>query len=277
MSHDVHHFSMGMWVFFLSYATAVMGSFVGLSCVRRSLDEPRRSGNWWLLMASLSIGGVGIWLMHFIGMMGFSVPGTTIRYELAPTVFSVVLAVVATLVGLRIADVHDVSKHRIPESVRLLIGGLLMGAAVSMMHYSGMFAIHIRGTIEHETGYVIASVIIGVVASTAALALARRARRLEVRVVAAFVMGCAVVALHYTGMAGVRVTLDPSMPAPEGMTVMSLLFPAFVLGIIVLAVPITALLLASDPEDAVRDARLEQWASEVERQVDRDPVTGSHM
>ncbi len=72
-------------------------------------------------------------------------------------------------------------------------------------------------------------------------------------------MGCAVVALHYTGMAGVRVTLDPSMPAPEGMTVMSLLFPAFVLGIIVLAVPITALLLASDPEDAVRDARLEQW------------------
>lgn len=61
------------------------------------------------------------------------------------------------------------------------------------------------------------------------------------------------------------------------MTVMSLLFPAFVLGIIVLAVPITALLLASDPEDAVRDARLEQWASGVERQVDRDPVTGSHM
>lgn len=215
MSHDVHHFSMGMWVFFLPYATAVMGSFVGLSCVRRSLEEPRRSGNWWLLMASLSIGGVGIWLMHFIGMMGFSVPGTTIRYELAPTVFSVVLAVVATLVGLRIADVHDVSKHRIPESVRLLVGGLLMGAAVSMMHYSGMYAIRIRGTIEHETGYVIASVIIGVVASTAALALARRARRLEIRVVAAFVMGCAVVALHYTGMAGVRVTSIRACPRPK--------------------------------------------------------------
>ncbi|MBS9374545.1 MHYT domain-containing protein [Rhodococcus sp. B50] len=277
MSHDVHHFSMGLWVFFLSYATAVMGSFVGLSCVRRSLEEPRRSGNWWLVMASLSIGGVGIWLMHFIGMMGFSVPGTAIRYELAPTVFSVVLAVIATLVGLRIADVHAVSTRRVPESVRLLVGGLLMGAAVSLMHYSGMFAIRIRGTIEHEIGFVVASVIIGVVASTVALALARRARRLEIRLVAAFVMGCAVTALHYTGMAGVRVTLDPSMPAPEGMTVMSLLFPAFVLGIIVLAVPITALLLASDPEDAVRDARLEQWASEVERQVDRDPVTGSHM
>ncbi|WP_241383543.1 MHYT domain-containing protein [Rhodococcus sp. CH91] len=277
MSHDVHHFSMGLWVFFLSYTTAVMGSFVGLSCVRRSLDEPRRSGNWWLLMASLSIGGVGIWLMHFIGMMGFAVPGTTIRYSLAPTVFSVVLAVLATLLGLRIVDVHAVSTRSVPEWVRLLVGGLLMGAAVSMMHYSGMYAIRIQGTIEHEIGYVIASVIIGVVASTVALALARRTRRIGIRVAAAFVMGWAVVALHYTGMAGVRVELDPSVQAPEGMTVMSMLFPAFVLGIIVLAVPITALLLAPDPEDAVRDARLEQWASEVERQVERDRVAGSQM
>ncbi|MEU5841090.1 MHYT domain-containing protein [Rhodococcus sp. NPDC047139] len=277
MSHDVHHFSMGMWVFFLSYATAVMGSFVGLSCVSRSLDEPRRSGNWWLLMASLSIGGVGIWLMHFIGMMGFSVPGTPIRYDLSPTVFSVVLAVLATLVGLRIADVRSVSSRSVPEGARLLIGGVLMGVAVSLMHYSGMSAIRIRGTIEHEIGFVVASVAIGVVASTVALALARRARRFQLRVAAAFVMGCAVVALHYTGMAGVRVTLDPSLPTPDGMTVMSLLFPAFVLGIIVLAVPITALLLASDPEDTVRDARLEQWASEVERQIDRDTVRGPVM
>ncbi|UYP19033.1 signal protein [Rhodococcus sp. Z13] len=275
MSHDVHHFSMGLWVFFLSYATAVVGSFVGLSCVRRSLDEPRRSGNWWLLMAALSIGGVGIWLMHFIGMMGFAVPGSAIRYDLAPTVFSVVLAVAATLLGLWIADVQSVSTRSVPEWLRLGVGGVLMGVAVSLMHYSGMSAIRIQGTIEHEIGYVVGSVAIGIVASTVALALARRTRRTVVRVGAALVMGCAVVALHYTGMAGVRVTLDPTALPPAGMTVMSLLFPAFVLGIIVLAVPITALLLAPGRDDTVRDEQLEQWASEVERQAAREAVPNS--
>ncbi len=145
MSHELHHFTMGLWVFFLAYATSVVGSYVGLSCVRQSFkDDGKNARIRWLAMASLAIGGVGIWLMHFIGMMGFAVPGSTIRYALAPTLFSVVLAVGATLFGLWIVDSRAGWKTRVPRGVPLAVGGLVMGLAVSFMHYSGMAAIRIR-------------------------------------------------------------------------------------------------------------------------------------
>lgn len=252
MSHELHHFDMGLWVFFLAYVTAVCGSFVGLSCVRRSAraGAPPNAGTSgasmagvrWIAMAALTIGGVGIWLMHFIGMVGFAVPGSTIRYALGPTLFSVVLAVGATFFGFWTTDRRTAVGRRIPRPVTVPIAGLVMGLAVTLMHYSGMAAIRIQGTITHDPAFVAGSVVIGVVAATAALWLAGVAERLVVRVGAALVMGCAVVSLHYTGMAGVRVTVDPTAPLPVGATVASLLFPAFVLGILVLILPIVALL-----------------------------------
>ncbi len=240
---------MGPWVFVLAYATAVAGSYTGLSCIRRSHeDSGRNGGNWWLPMASLAIGGVGIWLMHFIGMMGFTVPGTVIRYHLGPTVLSVLAAVVTTMLGIWIVTVRSAILERLPRGVRPGIGGLVMGLAVTLMHYIGMTAMRVQGTIDHDARFVLLSVGIGVVASTLALALARSAERVHIRLMAAFVMASAVVALHYTGMAGVHVVVDPEAPEPSGMSVLSFLFPAFILGIIVLAVPITALVLAPGDE-----------------------------
>jgi NO-binding membrane sensor protein with MHYT domain len=263
MSHELHHFSMGLWVLFLAGATAVIGSYVGLSCVRQSLKDPRRNGaKRWLLMASLSIGGVGIWLMHFIGMMAFDVTGSAVRYDLTLTLFSALLAVVATLFGLWIVDIRTRAVRRVPRIGRLAIGGAVMGSAVSLMHYSGMRAIRIQGSIEHNPAFVIVSVIIGFAGATAALWLAGVAERLVVRIQAAFVMGFAVVALHYTGMAGVRVTVDPTAPLPSGMTVMALLFPSFVLGIVVLSVPIAALLLAPSKDDLRREESIARWVVE---------------
>ncbi|SLH06470.1 MHYT domain (predicted integral membrane sensor domain) [Mycobacteroides abscessus subsp. abscessus] len=61
-------------------------------------------------------------------------------------------------------------------------------------------------------------------------------------------MGVAVVGMHYTGMAAVSVTVDQSIPVPEGAEVFSFLFPVFVMGLLGLAVPITVLLI-SDPDD----------------------------
>jgi len=253
MSHELHHFDMGLWVFFLAYATAVCGSFVGLSCARRSVVVGGATGDAtpggaptgvrWIAMAALAIGGVGIWLMHFIGMMGFAVPGSKIRYALGPTLFSVVVAVGATFLGFWMTDRNTVLGRRLPRAVTIPLGGLVMGLAVTLMHYSGMAAIRIQGTIAHDPAFVAGSVVIGVVASTAALWLAGVTERIVVRVGAACVMGCAVVSLHYTGMAGVHVTVDSTAPIPVGPTVTSLLFPAFVIGILVLILPIVALLL----------------------------------
>ncbi|MGX7730335.1 MHYT domain-containing protein [Rhodococcus sp. 2H158] len=263
MSHEMHHFSMGMWVFFLAYATSVVGSFVGLSCARQALIAPTGRGHRrWMAMAALSVGGVAVWLMHFIGMMGFDVPGTAVRYALGPTVFSVALSVGATWFGLWLVSSRAAWVNRVPSLVRLFVGGVGMGLAVSLMHYSGMWAIRIQGSLEHDTAFVVASVAIGVVAATVALWLAQAADRWTLRVPAALLMGCAVVALHYTGMAGVRVQVDPTVPLPAGQTVTALLFPSFVLGIVVLTVPIAALLLAPSRRDLALEQEFARWTTD---------------
>ncbi|MFD6893726.1 MHYT domain-containing protein [Rhodococcus sp. NPDC060086] len=259
MSHELHHFTMGLWVLGLAYAVSVVGAYTGLSCAHQAARHPPGSTRrGWLLMASVAIGGVGIWLMHFMGMMGFDVPATLVRYDLELTVFSAVVAVAATLFGLWLVTLRTFAGRRLPRALTLSVGGLLMGLAVSLMHYSGMAAIRIQGTLTHTPMFVVASVIIGIVAATAALWLAGVAERHLTRIAGALIMGCAVVALHYTGMAGTQATVDPTAQAPEGLTVLSLLLPAYALGMIVLAVPIVALLLAPQPTEAHYDTKIAQ-------------------
>lgn len=263
MSHELHHFTMGLWVLFLAYGVSAVGSFVGLSCAREVAKLPpgnaRRS---WLWMAALTIGGVGIWLTHFVAMMGFAVPGTMIRYDPVLTAVSVVVAVLATAFGLWIVDLRTVSGQRLPRVLTLVVSGVLMGLAVSLMHYTGMAAIRIQGTIEHEPEYVAMSVVIGIIAATAALWLARVAESVLMRVVGGLIMGSAVAALHYTGMAGVEATLDPTAAAPSGYTVMALLLPAYFVATAVMAVPVVKLLLAPQAAEAHLDEVAEQWAAE---------------
>nr|WP_244865552.1 MHYT domain-containing protein [Rhodococcus sp. B50] len=263
---------MGAWVFALAYITSVVGCYAGLSCARKAANAwTSVARTRWTLMAALSIGGVGIWLMHFIGMMGFDVPGSTIRYDLGLTLLSVVLAVAATLFGLRIVDTDVQWLRAMPSDVRILIGGVIMGFAVAGMHYSGMAAVRVQGELEQGRSYVAASVVIGVVASVVALWLSRVAERPAVRIPAAAVMGCAVVALHYTGMAGIAVTVDPSAPNPEGMTIMTLLFPGFIIGVALLAVPVVALMASASTQDLEQEREVATWLGENDPDVMSGP------
>ncbi len=277
MSHDMNHFSMGLWVLGLAYGVSVIGSLAGLLCAQRSVAHTdRRLRRLWGCCAALSIGGVAIWLMHFIGMMGFDVPGSTVRYNLPQTLLSVVLSIGATAFGLWVVGTGGDGTRRLP---RLLGAGVVMGLAVSAMHYTGMWAIRIRGSIEHDPGYVAVSIAIGVVASTAALWFSRAATRWILQVPAALVMGLAVVALHYTGMAGVHVHLDPTAVAPAGLKVEELLVPAFVVGMVVLSVAIVSLTATPWRADRAMNEQIARWVSDdaaTERVADR-PGTDSRV
>ncbi|MFD4470312.1 MHYT domain-containing protein [Rhodococcus sp. NPDC058505] len=257
---------MGVWVLFLAYAVAVVGSLVGLICVQAAASASSRALRWrWIGFASLSIGGVAIWLMHFIAMTGFDLPGSPVRYDLTRTLLSVLLAVGATGFGLAVAGSGGSRTVRI---VRLLISGVVMGLAVSLMHYTGMWAIRIRGSIDHDRGYVIASVVIGVVAATAALWFSRVATRWVFQIPAALVMGLAVVSLHYTGMAGVRVQVDPTAALPSGTSVSALLFPAFGIGMLIIAAAAAAVLMTPSKTDLALDAEIARWEEPVPDRAD---------
>lgn len=246
MSHELHHFALGKWVLGLAYLTSITGSYVGFLCARQATRSRGSTGRAWLVMAAAAIGGVGIWLTHFIAMMGFAVPGTLIRYNPPLTVFSAVIAMAATGLGLRLMDLR-VAPKRHSRAFRAMVGGLVIGTAVSVMHYSGMAAIRIQGIVDHASSFVVASIITGIVAATIALWLTFHPTSSFARSAAAVVMGAAVAAVHYVGMAGTAATLSTHTPAPQGWTVMSLLLPAFVLGTLVLAVPLIALMLGTQP------------------------------
>ncbi|HEX7658369.1 MAG TPA: MHYT domain-containing protein, partial [Pseudonocardiaceae bacterium] len=235
----MQNFAMGRWLLVLVYLTSVVGCTLGLSCTlqARQTDNPR-SRLVWLGLASVSIGFVGIWLMHFTAMLGFDTPGYPVRYNLVPTVLSALLAVVAVFVGLLVFGVR-----RNFVWWRLLAGGVITGVAVNIMHYTGMYAVQIKGSIGYNSALVAVSVVIAVVAATAALWFTARLDSFLSRMIAGLIMAVAVTAMHYTGMAATQVHLNPTAADPTGVEVFSFLFPVFVLAGLAMAVPLCAVMM----------------------------------
>jgi len=178
----------------LSYAIAVLGSFVALTAARRIRGE--QGGTRWLnvLAAGAALGGIGVWSMHFTGMLALRL-GMGSGYAMAETLVSLVAAVAATSAALAFVA------QRPDSNVRVLGAGALLGLGVAFMHYLGMAGMRFPGFIVWSWDVVGLSVLIAVAAASAALWLAFRTRGFAVRLAAALVMGVAVCAMHYTGMA----------------------------------------------------------------------------
>src|SRR5215213_5939131 len=116
---QIHHFEHGWLTPTTSYILSVLGSLLGLVCAVRLRTAPSRGGRiWWLALAAIAIGGTGIWTMHFVAMLGFSVVGMPIRYDVGLTAASAVIAVVTVGIGLMFALLGDGARR-----VRMVVGG----------------------------------------------------------------------------------------------------------------------------------------------------------
>lgn len=250
---QIHHFDHGWITPFVSYVLSVLGSLLGLICAVRLRAAPSRGWRiWWLSLAAVAIGGTGIWTMHFVAMLGFSVVGLPIRYDVALTAASALIAVVTVGVGLVIALLGSGNRR-----LRIVIGGLLAGLGVAAMHYTGMAAMNLDGQIDYGPVRVALSVVIAVVAATVALWLALTVRRPMAIVLAALIMGVAVNGMHFTGMSAMSVHPDGTTDLPTGATATTLLVPialAVLFGVLGLAY---ALIAAPTEEDRAGAAYLE--------------------
>ncbi|WP_205752308.1 MHYT domain-containing protein [Cryptosporangium phraense] len=230
---------------------SVLGSLLGLVCTargRQAITPRKRFG--WLTLSALAIGGTGIWLMHFLAMLGFSVVGSDVRYAVLPTIFSAVLAVVVVGIGLVVLGTGKMKWWRV------LAGGLFAGLGVNVMHYTGMAAMRVDGTIGYDPKLVALSVLIAVVAATAALWFTVVARNLWLISGAALIMGVAVTAMHYVGMAAARVKLDSTHSAMSGVDVTTALpVIAGLSGIIVVILLYSALSAPIDEETRAEEDR----------------------
>ena len=173
----------------LSFAISVLGSYAALTLAAERGDTRDR-----VVGPGVALGGCAIWSMHFIGMAAYETP-LYISYDAFPTLVSLLCAVLITGLGFRIAARGP--KH-LPN---LLVGGAVIGMGVVVMHYLGMAAMTLRALMEWNFPIVLLSVVIAVVAATVALWLAFNVKTPAQRFAAAFVMGVAVCAMHYTGMA----------------------------------------------------------------------------
>ena len=213
----------------VSYAISVLGAFVALTAASR-IRQPDGSisvGN--TMAAGLALGGIGVWSMHFIGILALKLDAAA-SYSMTETLISLAAAVAATALALGFVA-------RAPEQVgRLLGAGFLLGMGVVVMHYLGMWGMKIPGFIEWDAGVIALSAVIAVLAATAALWLAFNTDGVGLRGLAALVMAVAVCAMHYTGMhaAGFICTSDPSI-APTGFGYLSATSLPFAVGLVAVA------------------------------------------
>ncbi|KRG44450.1 hypothetical protein ARC20_08440 [Stenotrophomonas panacihumi] len=185
---------------FFSLLVAVLASYTALDMAGRVATTEGAAARWWLAGGALAM-GLGIWSMHFVGMLAFNLP-IPLGYDLFITLYSMAMAIASSAFALWL-----VSRPELPTRL-LLLGAVLMGAGIALMHYTGMNALRMQPGIDYDPWWFGASVLIAIGASGAALWIAfqlrRGHRRHGLRLLAASVMGVAITGMHYTGMAAAR-------------------------------------------------------------------------
>jgi NO-binding membrane sensor protein with MHYT domain len=263
----VHNFSNGALNPVLAYLMSCTGCFLGLRCTTRARASKGAARAGWLTMAALAIGSTGIWVMHFIAMLGFAIPGQSIRYNVPVTILSMVIAMVVVGAGIFIVGFRQ-------GTGPLLLGGVIIGLGVASMHYIGMSAIRVQDSLSYNPVLVAASVVIAIIAGTAALWAALRLDSLWSTFTASLIMGVAVSGMHYTGMAALNVNPAPGLTisTSETASAIGFLLP-LILGLcaigfifsIVIALSPTAADILEESELMARIARTSQHDAQVGR------------
>ncbi|MEX2471450.1 MAG: response regulator [Gemmatimonadota bacterium] len=196
----------------LSYVVAVIGSFAALTLAELIARSTRVAKAAWLVGGATTM-GLGIWGMHFVGMLSFRLP-IAVEYDFGIVGLSIVPAVLASGLALWLVSGSTLGAGTYAW------GSVFMGGAIAGMHYVGMEAMVVDASLSYRPAWVAGSIAIAVMASFAALSLAFRLRedgtpRLQAkRLLAAAVMGAAIAGMHYTGMAAA--VFEVASAPPEG-------------------------------------------------------------
>jgi PAS domain S-box-containing protein len=193
----------------LSIVIAVCASYLALELAGRM--RAAAGGMWrvWLVGGAIAL-GIGIWSMHYIGMLAFVLP-MPVLYDIPTVLLSLIAAVLASGVALVV-----VSRPR-AGWFAMLSGSVVMGSGIASMHYIGMGAMRMSAMHAYRPSIVTLSLVIAIVVSLVALILSVRLSVQQnplapAKLGAALLMGFAIAGMHYTGMAAVHFM-------PDGMQV----------------------------------------------------------
>jgi PAS domain S-box-containing protein len=221
-----------------SVAIAILAAFVALSISGRiTAAKSRRTRYAWASAGAISMGG-GIWSMHFVGMLAFSVP-CGIAYEPVGTVLSMIPGMLASGAAL-----GAISKTDEPGLSRRFVSAILMGVGIGAMHYSGMAAMRPEALLRYDPGLVALSIVVAVALAFVSISIRFQFQRPQssrtvATVTAALVMGCAVAGMHYTAMQAS--IFFPLPEAPSSSMALSPTLLAFLITIFTVLIAVSTL------------------------------------
>jgi diguanylate cyclase (GGDEF)-like protein/PAS domain S-box-containing protein len=255
------------WLVALSILVAMIGSFTALDLAEQAAKRDTRRAAYWVMGGGFAL-GLGIWSMHFIGMLAFHLP-IPVAYDVPITIASVIPAVIASVTAMAVIC-HG--KRGWPT---LLGSSTLIGLGIVVMHYTGMAALKMSPPIDYDPWYFALSVAIAIGASFVAVRVGLGLSpsgspevKVGYKIVAAMVLGFAIAGMHYTGMAAARFdAASVCMAAPKGVDSQRL---ALMIG------AGTILLMVFTAAAAAFEARLQERATAIAAKMTQDLERSHH-
>lgn len=223
---------------FLSILISIFSSYIALDLANRITFAKSYLRKWWLVGGSTAM-GMGIWSMHFVGMLAFSIPGLKISYDVPLMILSILVAIAASGIALNIVT----GKHK-PSTFAYVLGGITMAIAIAGMHYIGIASMRMNAEIHWNWLWVTISILIALVASLAALLLAFKlrddvsTRGLVMKFGSSIIMGFAIAGMHYTAMMAMEVSASGThlhahgdrIVATDGLAILVIISTMIILG-----------------------------------------------
>ena len=180
----------------LSVVIAILGGYTGFGLTARIRGTPDASHRLLLAGAAFFL-AIGIWTMHFVGMLAAPLPAGTV-YLVLPTIVSFLICALVVGISLFFVSVGE------PSMLRVVSSAVLLGVGIASMHYVGMHGLSGNFAMTHDAAMVVLSVLIAIATAYGGLR-AFLARQGGVQLaLSAVAYGFAVSGMHYTAMAGMH-------------------------------------------------------------------------
>ncbi|RGE47027.1 PAS domain S-box protein [Comamonas testosteroni] len=226
-------YDLGLVLLSLVVSSIAAGQALRLAAFARLAVTPQLR-TWAIVSGSLAL-GTGIWAMHFIGMLAYK-PHAVVQYDIPLTILSILPGIGASAVAITLLAKAELNAKQ------LVLGGVIVGAGIATMHYSGMAAMRMEHMPQYSPVWFAISLMVGVALAMLALwvrfGLSRFTDHLSIgiKTLAAVIMGCAVAGMHYTAMLALRIpaphTGHGEVPAhSDNQLIMGLIIALVTLGI----------------------------------------------
>jgi two-component system sensor histidine kinase/response regulator len=257
MPHSYDHLQVG-----LSILIAIATSYAGLDLAGRVTATRGGLRAAWLACGGAAM-GIGIWSMHYVGMSAFHLPMRVVYYWPGVLV-SLLVGVAYSLSALFVVSRPEMGKVR-------FLAGVLQGCGIASLHYIAMAAMRMAATMRFNFGVVALSVVFAILFALAALWLAFHFRgeasgKITLKIGAAMMMGTAICAMHYTGVAAADFLPSPTQDMSHVVNVTSVGTLAIAAAtLVLLAFAIIACYISREFESYAR--RLQELNQELEHHV----------